>query len=38
MIKLTVDNRIAEKINMVGRRGDKLAFGRLEISKIFIGK
>lgn len=38
MMKLTIDNRIAEKINMEGRRGDKLAFGRLEISKILIGK
>lgn len=38
MMKLTIDNRIAEKINMEGRRGDKLAFGRLEISKILIGE
>jgi len=38
MMKLTIDNRIAEKINMEGRRGDKLAFGRLEICKILIGK
>jgi len=27
MMKLTVDNRIAEKINMEGRRGDTFLFG-----------
>jgi len=29
MMKLTVDNRIEEKINMERRRGDKLAFCHL---------
>lgn len=38
MMKLTIDNRITEKINREGRRGDKLDFGRLEISKILNGK
>lgn len=37
MLKLVVDNRVAEKINMEGRRGDKIAFGHYTISKIIIG-
>jgi len=38
MTKLTIDYRIAEKIDIEGRRGDKLAFGHLEICKILISK
>lgn len=32
-----MDNRLAEHINMEGRRGDKLAFARLDVCKIIIG-
>ncbi|XP_060856450.1 uncharacterized protein LOC132934187 [Metopolophium dirhodum] len=31
IMKTVLDNRVAEMINMEGRRGEKLAFGRLEL-------
>lgn len=31
VMKTVLDNRIAEMINMEGRRGEKLAFSRLEL-------
>lgn len=36
-MKTILDNRVAEFINMEGRRGEKLAFGRLELCTIIIG-
>jgi len=36
-MKTVLDNRVAEMINMEGRRGEKLAFGRLELCTLIIG-
>jgi len=36
-MKTVLDNRVAEVINMEGRRGEKLAFGRLKLCTLIIG-
>ena len=36
-MKTILDNRVAELINMEGRRGEKLAFGRLELCTLITG-
>jgi len=36
-MKTVLDNRVAEVINMEGRRGEKLAFGRLQLCTLKIG-
>lgn len=34
---MVIDNRLAEGLNMGGKRVEKRAFGRLDISTIIIG-
>jgi len=35
-MKMVIDNHLAEWLNMGGKRGEKRAFGRLDISTIII--
>jgi len=36
-MKTVLDNRVAEMMNMEGRRGEKMAFGRLELCTLITG-
>jgi len=36
-MKITIHNRFAETLNMEGRRGEKLAFGKYKVCTTIIG-
>jgi len=38
MVRILMDNRVADSLNMVGRRGEKLPFVRMDLYKILIGE
>lgn len=38
MLKILMDNRVAENLNVDGKRGIKLAFVKMDLYTIVIGK